>query len=380
MDLLSAIELIAEKAEGSGMTDDFYRKVAEPLRFVSRKMGLTLEQSAMFALLVDKGGNDTYVSLSDLAEYASCRKTRMLRHSKSIEALKSRELVNCVWHGSTINYNIPLDVIEALKENRRYHPREYSGLGCREMFDVFHDIIEQVDDDRLAPEIARARIMKIVNSNQQREFVRKLKEYNLDETDTILVVLFCHLYVEDGDDNVGFYDIRCMFSKEEMYLIKDDLTEGTGNLHQKHIIEFHNEDGFANRESYNLTMEPKRALLAELHLPSLSRDRARRNIIKSNDIKTRNLYYPASVIKSIDELGMLLDIDHYNDIRTRMQQQGFRCGFNCLFYGAPGTGKTETALQLARRTGRDIMQVNLAELKSMWVGESEKNVKALFDT
>ena len=45
----------------------------------------------------------------------------------------------------------------------------------------------------------------------------------------------------------------------------------------------------------------------------------------------------------------------------------------------PGTGKTETVLQLAKETGRDIMQVNISEIKSMWVGESEKNIKALFD-
>ena len=50
-----------------------------------------------------------------------------------------------------------------------------------------------------------------------------------------------------------------------------------------------------------------------------------------------------------------------------------------MFYGAPGTGKTETVMQLARQTGRDIMQVNISEIKSMWVGESEKNIKSVFD-
>jgi SpoVK/Ycf46/Vps4 family AAA+-type ATPase len=30
-------------------------------------------------------------------------------------------------------------------------------------------------------------------------------------------------------------------------------------------------------------------------------------------------------------------------------------------------------------TGRDIMQVNISEVKSCWVGESEKNIKAIFD-
>jgi len=79
------------------------------------------------------------------------------------------------------------------------------------------------------------------------------------------------------------------------------------------------------------------------------------------------------------ELRELLNDDHYQEIRNRLKDSGFRCGFTCLFYGMPGTGKTETVLQLAKETGRDIMQVNISEIKSMWVGESEKNIKALFD-
>jgi SpoVK/Ycf46/Vps4 family AAA+-type ATPase len=36
-------------------------------------------------------------------------------------------------------------------------------------------------------------------------------------------------------------------------------------------------------------------------------------------------------------------------------------------------------LQIARTTGRNIMQVNLSEMRSKWVGESEKRVKDVFD-
>ena len=54
-------------------------------------------------------------------------------------------------------------------------------------------------------------------------------------------------------------------------------------------------------------------------------------------------------------------------------------GHNILLIGAPGTGKTETVYQLARQTGRDIMRVDVDKIKSCWVGESEKNIKALFD-
>jgi len=75
-----------------------------------------------------------------------------------------------------------------------------------------------------------------------------------------------------------------------------------------------------------------------------------------------------------------MDEARYQEITSRMKSAGFRCGFTCLFYGAPGTGKTETVLQLARQTGRDIMQVDVSRIKSCWVGESEKNIKSLFET
>ena len=79
------------------------------------------------------------------------------------------------------------------------------------------------------------------------------------------------------------------------------------------------------------------------------------------------------------ELQSFFVPENYRKIRERMEQTGFRTGFACLFYGGPGTGKTETVYQLARQTGRDIMVVDVPQIKSKWVGDSEKNIKALFD-
>ena len=42
-------------------------------------------------------------------------------------------------------------------------------------------------------------------------------------------------------------------------------------------------------------------------------------------------------------------------------------------------GKTETVYQLARQTQRNLMTVNVSDIKSKWVGDSEKNIQRLFD-
>ena len=49
-----------------------------------------------------------------------------------------------------------------------------------------------------------------------------------------------------------------------------------------------------------------------------------------------------------------------------------------LFYGAPGTGKTETVYQIARILGRDLLRVDFEKLIDSRLGESAKNVTSLF--
>ena len=132
-----------------------------------------------------------------------------------------------------------------------------------------------------------------------------------------------------------------------------------------------------DRESFRVSRKAKKELLCEISIPD--DNQGYKEMIKHKEIVEKKLYYGSGIQNQIMELSHLLEDGHFQMVRTRMKSSGFRCGFTCLFYGDPGSGKTETVLQLARQTGRDIMQVNISQIKSCWVGESEKNIKALFD-
>ncbi|EEQ87586.1 hypothetical protein RJZ56_001375 [Blastomyces dermatitidis] len=49
-----------------------------------------------------------------------------------------------------------------------------------------------------------------------------------------------------------------------------------------------------------------------------------------------------------------------------------------LLYGPPGTGKTMLAKAVARQSGATVLEVSGSEVYDMYVGEGEKNVKAIF--
>jgi len=54
-------------------------------------------------------------------------------------------------------------------------------------------------------------------------------------------------------------------------------------------------------------------------------------------------------------------------------------GVTALFSGPPGTGKTMCAGLIAKDLGTEIYQVDLGKIVSKWIGETEKNLAALFD-
>ena len=54
-------------------------------------------------------------------------------------------------------------------------------------------------------------------------------------------------------------------------------------------------------------------------------------------------------------------------------------GVSALFYGPPGTGKTMAAQVMAKELGYDLYRVDLSQMVSKYIGETEKNITELFE-
>ncbi|MGD1844684.1 MAG: ATP-binding protein [Salibacteraceae bacterium] len=54
-------------------------------------------------------------------------------------------------------------------------------------------------------------------------------------------------------------------------------------------------------------------------------------------------------------------------------------GYNALFFGPPGTGKSLTASLIGKRTGKEVYRIDLSRLVSKYIGETEKNLSKVFD-
>ena len=73
-------------------------------------------------------------------------------------------------------------------------------------------------------------------------------------------------------------------------------------------------------------------------------------------------------------------ITHSDEIMNKWgMSKNLKSGYRALFYGPPGTGKTLTATLIGSRMNMDVYRVDLSQVVSKYIGETEKNLSGIFD-
>ena len=376
MTLLQAIERVVELAEDSKMSQEFMKKAKTEIQLLAKNFGITERQAVLFCVCMEKGPRR--VDYDDLASFLDMNKISVLGYASDIDALVRRRLLRFRDVKDEDDFDIPTAVVRCLKHNEVYQLPKRTGLDCAGLFELLDLWFVDLNDDAISPRELREELQVLFDENPQVGFVEKMKELDLDSEDQLLLTMFCHLLVNRDDDDIRFSQIDDVFdSQSDFNKAKADLRVGEHYLQKHKLIEHRCEDGLADVTKYKLTESAKMSLLAEMKLNTTAEKLA--DMMDANQLSQKQLFFPSNIQRQVEELGSFLEPEKFSQIRNRMKEKGFRNGFACLFYGGPGTGKTETVYQLARQTGRNIMLVDVPQLKSMWVGQSEKNVKALFD-
>ncbi|KAL8829374.1 MAG: hypothetical protein Q9170_006191, partial [Blastenia crenularia] len=100
-------------------------------------------------------------------------------------------------------------------------------------------------------------------------------------------------------------------------------------------------------------------------------------VVDPSDIRTTfaEVHAPKETIQTLKDLTLLpLACPKEFDYGVLAEQSIS----GLLLYGPPGTGKTLLAKAVAKEGGATILEISGADLYNKWVGEGEKNVKAMF--
>ena len=375
--VLEAFEHIVELAKDSNLDDIYFRTASKYIKYASRKLALSQMQTVLLALFVDRS-EDNQIRISEIASYSGCRTTKILRLSSEIDVLESKHYLRASRSHDRLSYRVPGAVLKALKENRPYIHTTEPISDLHSFFERFNDLMEEMNDNETTHEVLLHQTDEYLSEIKDSYFVRSLKRFSLDDENRLLFIYMAHLFVENNDDRIGFVDLENLYDDNKIpNWCKTELRGHTSELFEHNLIENVNEDGMARSDCFKLTEHAKSDVLSELNLNIKAK--SSESLIKFDSFPEKKLIYNPSERSQITELSSILSADRFCEIQSRLRNAGMRTGFCSLFYGSPGTGKTETVYQIARATGRDILRVDVDKIKSCWVGESEQNMKKLFD-
>ena len=375
--LLQLMEILSENSNDSCLGDEFWADNQAYADELAKRLSITPLQAVLLSICLRRGPRN--VDFDDIASHLEISNIRALNYSDDINALIRARYLKYRDAKDEDRFEVPPQVIRSLKSNEVPEAPVRTGLTCAELFDVIDELFEDLDDNAIIPGDLYHELHDLFDGNPDLGFVRTLKALDIKAfNDWMALVILCHLLVNKDDDSICYGQIEDVYRhKSDFYEDKAAFRSGTHHLMEMGLVEHECEDGQANTNRIHLTKKAKTELLADFNLRN--KEATIGGLIKPESLTEKELFYTPRNASQVEELRTFLMPDRYKEIRARMKESGFRSGFACLFYGAPGTGKTETVNQLARITGRSIMTVNVPDIKSKWVGESEKNIKEVFD-
>ena len=375
--ILQLMDLLSERSNDSKLGDDFWADNQDAAAALAFKLNITPLQAVLLSICLRHGPRN--VDYNDISRHLDISNIRALEYSEELNVLIRARYLKFHDAKDEDSFDVPRTVIRAFKNNDIPELPKKIGLNIHELFDRLNDYFEDLDDNAIAPGELYHELKELFEANEHLSFVRELGGLKIDSCNNWMVlVIVCHYLINKDDDRITFGQIEDVFrSRSSFNEAKTSLKEGTHFLMQEGLVEHVCENGIANTSMIHLTTKARQILLSEFQLKTSETTVA--GLTKPESLIEKTLFYTDGNEEQVDELESFLMPERYKEIRERMKASGYRSGFACLFYGSPGTGKTETVYQLARKTRRSILAVNVPEIKSKWVGDSEKNIKAVFD-
>ena len=380
LDTMYAIAWGMDGVKKKNFFDDYFEKVKYYSSHLADILKVTPTQAVIFSLFVDRSYSDQ-IRLRSLFPEECSHMTKLVLFEDDVEDLQNRRFIRCSGnYCGEYEYEVTKDCLAALRRNEVYVPKKHYNLTFAEMMHLIFEIVIDANDGKSTFKLLFEDLCDLVFDNPHLKFSRVLidlhKGKKLKDYEWVLLVML-------ADDKNNFFDNGCSlsgFTKMLPWLydgfFKDEIVRNSNSLQTMGLVEYVCSDGMVDTDILQLSVKATKMLLSE----------AKKKFVASNhttldyhSITTKKLFFDPHVGTQVGELRELLAEEKMKQICERLHEKGMRKGFICLFYGAPGTGKTETVLQLARKTGRNIIQVDMSTMRDKYVGESEKQVAAVFE-
>lgn len=395
--LLGAMHSLFFASRNSSLNPIFFNSESDlddELNYLTSRIGISENGAVLLSVLCEKGANKN-VSLYEIGCYLGLGNLEILQCKPDINTLVEKGLVV---ENEINSFFIPLEVQQAFCRNKVWSGELPVHKSDTELYDDIFERFAQAVSNGISKLAMHNDILRLLDTNSHLHFAKVMADYRaaLDEDDFMFLLSLTCLWLVKGAQQSSFTRAASVLrDSKNANKVLAALLNGSSPLLTRGIVVRHKANSFDNKREFALSDEAKQKIippnlldddpLAYIMLTDddsftpNETDEVDASLLSPDKIVKRPLFYNAATAHQVEELATLLNEKKMNSVLRRLKSSGLRCGFTCLFHGGPGTGKTETIMQLARRTGRAVLKVEISQLRSKWHGESEKLVKKVFD-
>ncbi len=372
-------ELSVEKAERVETKTNCPTLESEVFIEFAAFLGLRIELSFVMCCYCHLRSKNKYVSSSELLNLAS-------KHLVSKEVEIAYEdllcmgwLINKYDKGNNLDEQIVLHKTVELaikKSNADLLPRlieNYKYKGLKQL------IIKAcfLRTNEISKQEWLAHITKIM-LKPRAKYLLYLKSKRLSKLDNAMVLFATSIYIHERINNC-ISPILSTFSVDSIsrFKLHAELQSNQHNIITQKL--FFNEERQFGEIALLPSKEWLKAIFPELKVVNAIANHPALTRISYSSIHEKPLLFNSNKQNDILLFEKLLQPEHFKNYRLKASEMKEMGGLTFLFSGGPGTGKTELCKQLALKTHRDVLFFNISETKNKYYGETEKNVKSIFD-
>lgn len=361
---------------------DIEIKAGKELEQLSTMTGLNEMQTIILAALVRMSGHYGRMDDEDIAKVIGMDYLEFLCFYDDLEGLKKAGYVKI---SESTGICISSSAMNCIKHNKPIKPEPITGLDAKALLSRLKSKLDNLRAGDIENEEFMEYMEELLQNNKENSISVACRKYlkNANDLEKLLLYVMIDLFWFDGDDNISWDDLDDFFENNELPFVRNRYKNGALMLLRKNIIEPVADGGIFSRDAFHIKDEVKEEIFKDLGYTAEKKDAKNKisasAMLKASDIDAKELFFSKEQHKQIQTLEDLFEEKRLNNVMESLKKKGMRTGFTCIFYGAPGTGKTESVYQIARKSGRDIFRIDVSKIKSCWVGESEKNIHRVFE-
>ncbi len=382
--LLIQIETISKNASKCNLDFKNMAQKKESVKIVAEFLSITLDQAVLFSCLVELS-LQRMVTLDSLARHLKCSVLKIVVILNEFEVLEQKNLikrrVKTVKKQPSYNdiaFSVPHNVIESLRTSDKNLLKQVLKYNLPNFLQQVMNITNEREHDLITSKQLMDELNELLISNQHHVFIQYLNK-NISRIENKCIALLLAYSRLKGENLIEIDDmIDSIFDDiAENLEVQRSIVSGRNELIKSGIICLESNE-FAN-EKYIALSKQTTSILYQDYPELFVQEIQSEGMMKASTITEKNLFFTNDIEYQINNLTKVLGEKQFNRFKRKAKQEKIISGVTAIFYGHSGTGKTEAVYQIARKTNRDIMILDLSQTKSMWFGESEKQVQKIFD-